>query len=171
MVLKIKKLAFGDNCLNEIKFTGNISANEGFSALFDFAHFFTSDIEVTSTNNVIDLKLETKKKPPVKFVKYLCRKYQVSASIVYDNMVAEKFGKVEFNTIGEKCFEETYDLMEFLYKYDNDFFWQLMKDLSYSVDGKNEISVWLNDAKYLTPGEIEKIKQMLLKSEITGEAA
>jgi hypothetical protein len=171
MKLKIKKLAFGDNCLNFIKFTSNISANEGFSALFDFAHFFTSDIEVTSSNYVIDLKLETKKKPPVKFVKYLCRKYQVSASIVYNNLETEKFGKVEFNTIGEKCFEETYDLMEFEYKYENDSFWQLVEDLSDSVGGKNEICGWLNDAKYLTPEEIEKIKHMLLKSETEGEGA
>ena len=168
---KITKIALGHYCLNKIKFTGNISATKELGALFDFAHFFTSDIEVTSTNYVIDLKLETKKKPPVKFVKFLCRKYQVSASIVFENLVTEKFGEVEFNTSGEKCFEETYDLMEFQYKHENDFFWQLVEDLSYSVSGKNKLSDCLKDNKYLTHEETEKIKHLILKPDTASEAA
>lgn len=92
----------------------------------DIPHFIAED-------NLVEIDTDTAWSPPIEFLENLCSKYNVSATIIFSEPGCDFAGKIEIDENGERVYDDTLSYLDGLYKYTDDFW--------YEVDFRAEMAV------------------------------
>lgn len=121
--------------------------------------------------NEITISIESAWSPPINFLEKLCKKYNVSATIFYEEGGNDFAGKADVSPDG--ITDECYPFLEGLYRIDRESFWnEAQSCVEYAFDCYDEKPTWESFKKEFTFLDESSLKELeeLFNSELNQQS-
>lgn len=120
--------------------------------------FSWSDCMINISSESIKVEVETAGQPPIEFLSELCRMYNVTAIIDYDEPAGDMGGQAVFETTGDYN-DDRLSYLESKYIYSKDDFWDIVETMI-ELNQYDDFEELTEKCEFLSKIENEKLEEL-----------